>query len=206
MSKKVLAVIGGILIVGVIVFFYAIVSTTGRTAELHLEVAPANSTLTINGKSSRGGVLKVRPGTHKVTASKDGFESATETVEISTGANKYVGLVLQPNTDKTTDWYSSHPEDANKSQGISSRVAVDDSKEAETLVPFIQELPFIAAGDEYRVDYGYLKPEEKKGAPVVFISTNSPEGRQSALQWIHYGGYDVSEFKVVFRPYEDQIL
>lgn len=204
MNKKMLVVMGGVIVVGVLVF-YAIRLNAGRSAELHLEVAPASSTLIINGKSSRGGILKVRPGTYKVTASKAGFESATETVDISTGANKYVGLVLKPNTTETTDWYSSHPEDANKSQGISSSVAVNDSEEAETLVPFIQELPFIAAGEEYRIDYGYLKPEEK-GAPVVFISTDSPEGRQSALQWIHYGGYDVSEFKVVFRPYEDQIL
>ncbi len=206
MKRKVVVFIIVVVLIMGFGITYIFRNSVGTTANLQIEVAPSKSTLTINGNNSKGGSIKVKPGKYDISVSKKGFVTQSQAINIIASESKFVGFVLVPNTPETKDWYQFNQSDNYKAQGISSTLATSSSSDALKQLPFIQELPYIGPGYYYRVDYGYLD-SNAQGSPVVFISSASNvthQARQAALTWIREKGYDVSDFKVVFRTMEPQ--
>ena len=201
MNKKILLFIAlAVVVIGAIVFVAIYQNSRNKelSASIVLEVVPSGAKSTINGRGVREGTTKLKPGIAEVVITKKGFETARQTVVLKEGESKYLGFVLVSNSPSTADWYQKHPEDAKRAENLSSlnydQVSADDVKET----PFILKLPFISSDEQFRVDYG--QSETDSNQIVIYISANSQEARNAALEWIRSVGYDPSTLNIVYIP------
>lgn len=201
MNKKILLFIAlAVVVIGAIVFVAIYQNSRNKelSASIVLEVVPSGSKSTINGRGVREGTTKLKPGIAEVVITKKGFETARQTVVLKEGESKYLGFVLVSNSPSTADWYQKHPEDAKRAENLSSlnydQVSADDVKET----PFILKLPFVSSDEQFRIDYGQSDTDSNR--IVIYISANSQEARNAALEWIRSVGYDPSTLNIVYRP------
>lgn len=201
MNKKILLFIAlAVVVIGAIVFVAIYQNSRNKelSASIVLEVVPSGAKSTINGRGVREGTTKLKPGIAEVVITKKGFETARQTVVLKEGESKYLGFVLVSNSPSTADWYQKHPEDAKRAENLSSlnydQVSSDDVKET----PFILKLPFISSDEQFRIDYGQSDTDSNQ--IVIYISANSQEARNAALEWIRSVGYDPSTLNIVYRP------
>ena len=160
-----------------------------RSAILNIDVTPLSAIVKLNGKQVEPGNHSVEPGSYKVTVSLDGFVSQTETITASAKKTTYVGVALQPNSSSTFDWYANHTEDGQALERITGKQSSDMADKALELAPIIKELPFVAPGEEFRIDYGAV---DKNGRPKIVITAATQVGYDDALQWMTARGYDTS--------------
>lgn len=167
------------------------------SATLEIEVAPTDSTITLDGKRVREGVAKIKPGEHTLVFSRDGFETQTKVLQVSDGKQEYIGVILQSNSPRTANWYESNPKDAKKAEGIASR-AFDARSQAKTQsMPILKELPWIDR--LYRVDYGGSQADPADPAKIaLYITYYSDEGRAQALEWLKFKGHTPENTEMVF--------
>ncbi len=177
----------------------AVVRLGTLSAKLTIEIAPINgSKLMVNGQGRRAGSIRVRPGQIRVSVTRTGFGGFNQTITVAKGDKKYVGIILQPNTPATANWYADHPADNSKAQSISSKSFDNDSQQTLAKAPLIKELPFLAAGSEFRIDYG-VNPDDTSGnSPVIYITAPNATARADALTWIKYQGYNSSDYKIIY--------
>lgn len=201
MNKKILLFIAlAVVVIGAIVSVAIYQNSRNKelSASIVLEVVPSGAKSTINGRGVREGTTKLKPGIAEVVITKKGFETARQTVVLKEGESKYLGFVLVSNSPSTADWYQKHPEDAKRAENLSSlnydQVSADDVKET----PFILKLPFISSDEQFRIDYGQSDTDSNR--IVIYISANSQEARNAALEWIRSVGYDPSTLNIVYRP------
>lgn len=173
------------------------------SARLTLEVAPTGSHININGKSSREGQLKVKPGSYHLTFSQSGFSDYSKDIQLSKGGSAYVGVSLFPSSAATQDWYKSHPTDAKKAEGISSKNFDQISSEQQRRLPLIKDLPF--TDQLYWVDYGRsIKSPNDPNAIAIYIKYYSEPGKQQALDWIKFKGYDPAKLEIIYQNAQPQ--
>lgn len=201
MNKKLLLFIAlAVFAVGVIIFIIFYQNTRNRelSASIVLEVVPSGARSTINGRGVGQGTIKLKPGNAEIVISKNGFETIRQTVMLKEGESKYLGFALVSNSPSTADWYQKHPEDAKRAENLSSlnydQVSSDNSQEN----PFILKLPFVSSDEQFRIDYGQSETDSNR--IVIYISANSQEARNAALEWIRSVGYDPSKLNIVFLP------
>lgn len=200
MNKKIIIVAIPVILGVLLCLGYLLVNQRGLSASITIEVVPSGSRIKLDSKSGKEGVNRVKPGQHKVLVSRPGFASAEQDVELKKGENRYVGIGLNPNTNQTANWYSTHPNDRSKYESISSKNFDSLSKQISQEVPLIKKLPWIGAGFEYRIDYG-VPPEGASGEHQVAIYITAPnqKAQQDALTWIEHQGYDPSKLEIVYK-------
>jgi len=184
----VIAAIGGLI-------FYAVQQST-YTAMVNIEATPLSSSVTIDGHHANQGITKISPGTIVVTVSLPGFSNFTTKVKIAAGETKYIGVVLQSNTSDTSNWFEQHPEDQAIAEKIASKQFDATSQKQIKAEPFLKELPFTAAGFEFKIDYG--TPPANSDKSTIFIQSDTQTGRDDALVWIRSRGYDPSKMNIVY--------
>jgi hypothetical protein len=168
------------------------------SAKLTLEVAPTGSHININGNAVRGGQLKVKPGSYHLTFSQNGFSDYSKDVQLTKGESSFVGVSLSPNSAATADWYKSHPEDAKKAEGISSKNFDQISLDQQRRLPLIKELPFIDL--LWRVDYGRsVQHPNDPGAVAVYVSYYTEAAKKDAQDWLKFKGYDLSKLEIIYE-------
>lgn len=196
-NKKLLFLGGGLIVLLLIVFAITTIHKRPLTAKLTIQVAPKSSVITLNGKKVKASIISVKPGEYKVSASHSGFAEKTQTIKLSKDASQYVGLVLISNATSTANWYSSHPEDQTLVEVITGKTVSNDSEAQQKTIPLIKELPFI--DQLFRVDYGVskLKPTDPS-AVAIYIKYYSDAGKQEALDWLKFKGYEPSALEIIY--------
>lgn len=190
-----------LLIIGMVVFviggliFYVVQQST-YTATVNIEATPLSSSVTIDGHHVSQGVNKVRPGIIVVTVSLTGFGDFSTKVKIAANETKYVGAILQSNTSDTANWYEQHPEDQTMAERIASKQFDATSQKQIKAEPFLKELPFTAAGFEFKIDYG--APPANSDKSTIYIQSDTQTGRDDALIWIRSHGYDPTKMNIVY--------
>jgi hypothetical protein len=173
--------------------------TQPKSASLQLEVAPGDSALELDNHKASASTIAVTPGEHTVTASKQGFGTITRTVSASMSKTAYVGIVLQPNTSTTDNWYTVHATDAILADGIGSHAADYGNKLALQGNAFLKQLP-ISYGDGQGgiIEIAQGIPAEPNGPPAIYVTGATPTIRQSVLTFIRTRGYDPASMDIVF--------
>jgi hypothetical protein len=189
------------LLIAIFVALILLVFFIGReqslSAKIKITAAPSESHITINNKSVESGVNKVHPGTYKVTVSLSGFTTASQTVTVQKGGTASVGLALVSNTYTTSNWYTTHPNDEQIAEGISSNNNDSLAEQSVQNVPLIKQLPFIGPGSEFRIDYGST-PGASATDPTIYITAETTEAQQDALTWITSQGYNPAKLHIVY--------
>ena len=192
-----LLLIGFVVIAGLI--FLLSKHTASQVARINVAVSPASAVITINGQPAKSGENSVTAtGSFEVVAKKSGFASISQFVTVKRGDNTYVGLILTPNGSATANWFYEHPSDEQISSEIISKQYDISSNQSAQSVPLIKKLPYLGTGLLYRVDYGVDPNHSSSTTPAIYITANTPQGRQNALYWITSEGYDLSQLKIVF--------
>lgn len=131
--------------IGIIAFLISTTINT-MTASVELHYTPTSTTITIDGKPYTGdGSITVTPGNHEIIAEKYGFETQTISVDAPSGQTTPVYIILEPNTDFTTDWYTTHPDDAILAEGITGYRLEYNNKILSQKYPNLSKLPIRAA-------------------------------------------------------------
>lgn len=172
-------------------------------SKVTIEVSPADSVVTINGKKRGQGTINVRPGTYSIVASRQDFATQSKSISVVKGETKYVGLLLVSNSPATTNWYIDHPADAKKLEGISSKNFDLVSAEQTNRYPLIKSLPLI--DQVYRIDYGRsLVHSDDPIAIAIYIKYYSEGGKQQALEWLKFKGYSPENLEIIYVNAEAQ--
>ncbi|MFZ2513428.1 MAG: hypothetical protein WAW63_03155 [Candidatus Saccharimonadales bacterium] len=167
------------------------------TATIEVEFTPLSATARVDGKRVRPGFIRTTPGKHTVSVSKDGFLSEKKTVVAPKGNAVYIGLILDPSSPATAQWYRDHPEDNQIGERISGRNTQVVADKALELEPFIKELPFIGPGFAYQIGVGVA---DTNGKPTIVIRAQSNEAIEDAKQWIRSMGYNPDSMKIIINP------
>lgn len=189
-SALVLAIIGFLI--------YTSIINSKKTAALDILVAPNGTTLKLNGKGIKVGKHKVRPGKYTLSVSKKGFNSESLEVEIKDKENRFVGTILQPNSDTTANWYNNHRDDARLAESVTAQIGDQYIKDAIANNPLLAELPFIGPSFEYRIDYGSSQQNSQWPAINIWTDPNVEDARQAALGWIRQRGFDPEKMEIIY--------
>lgn len=193
--RKILLVIISTISIALVVT--AVIWTRLYSSKITIQISPADSVVTINGKRRAQGTINVRPGTYSVVGSRQGFESQSKSVSVVKAEIKYVGLLLVSNSPATANWYIDHPSDAKILEGISSNNYDLFSTEQTKKYPLIKSLPFI--DQLYRVDYGRSQASPNNLTAVGFyVKYYSELGKQQALEWLKFKGYEPESLEIIY--------
>ena len=197
-AKRVTLILIGLLFILVLVL--GIEKQQALTAKITVEVVPSGSSLKLDGKGRKEGTFSVAPGTHTVSASRDGFAADSKKITVDKGQDKYIGITLASNSPSSADWYIKRPEDSKKVEGISSRNFDQSTLDTHAKNPFTGHLPYI---DRYfRIDYGEPnRAKDKTNSVAIYIRASSAENRQMALSWIRQQGFDPTDYEIVFKNF-----
>ena len=168
-------------------------------ASILLSVAHEEFTVTYDGRSQNratGEKITVTPGDVSVSVSRDGFETATKTINIKNGENQELLLALVPKTDAARALLETE-----KSQQIIQRIANINMKNAVTQsmqdYPIFSVLPikdkfYVITSCESR-----LYPNDK--TKVAFcVNLFDMEAKQSAIDDISRRGFDVNDYEIYY--------
>lgn len=191
-------IIFGVLLTIFISIAVLILRERSLSAKIEVEIAPSSSALFINDVRHKDGVVKVRPGSYAVVVSKSGFNTSRETITVFKGEAKYVGVALVSNSPSTADWYETHPLDAKKAEGISSKNFDIKTQQQAAKLPIIRELPWVDL--LYRVDYGpSMKRPNDPESVALYITYYSESGKTQALQWLKFKSYTPDSTEMIFK-------
>ncbi len=196
--KKILLIFFPALLIVLIAY---ILHQSFLSAQIAVSVAPGDSSITINNKAHKAGLFKVRPGTYAIKVSHPGFTEVSQTIEVIKGQKKFVGYIMTPNSSSTASWYQTHPKDQQIIESISGQVTDQSSKDQIKRLGLIKELPLI--DQLFRIDYGQsLQHPKDPTAIAIYIKYYSETGKQQALDWIKFKGYDPSKLEIIYKNAE----
>jgi hypothetical protein len=193
-----LTIVGMIAVLAILITAGIIKIVVARpyTATINITVTPSVATITLNGQHASNGKNKVKPGNYTVTASYKGFTTVSKQVSAQKGQTATVGIILESNSPLTASWYQSHSKDQTTAEVIAGRDFDTKAAQQAKSQPIINLLPYIGPGFEYRIDYG-LKPSDSSN-PVIYIQTDSDQGKQDALDWIKNQGFNPSTLNIQY--------
>lgn len=197
MVKKIVALTILFVAIGTGALLYMRSQHSKLTASIEIDVAPAGAKVTINGKGTKGGIVKVAPGKYTVQAERAGFATIREDFVLAAGQSGYFGYALVSNSPETADWYSKHPDDQRTAERVSGRRLDNAAQSAENSAPIIKLLPYIGPGFSYRIDYGGDPDGGDK--PAIYITSDTKQGRTDALNWIKSKGFNPGDYKIVYN-------
>ena len=167
--------------------------------KLNVLVAPAEANVLLDGSSIKSGERYVDIGPHKIKITMSGFKSYENIVNITQADETYVGVILDPNSPNTKDWFEDHPDDQKLSEGINDQQVDSSSAEVTRKYPIFVRLPVVfgnGAGGLTKI--GSEAALNNSGKPSIGIYASTPGQRQQALDWISNRNYTISDLDVVF--------
>ncbi|HEX5744315.1 MAG TPA: hypothetical protein VFX84_02595, partial [Candidatus Saccharimonadales bacterium] len=111
----------------------------------------------------------------------------------------YIGVILESDSDETSNWYEDNPEDRKISEGINDHLSDSRGQAVATKYPVFDVLPAVfgnGQGGLTRIDSEAALDGADK--PSIGIYAVNPQQRQLALAWIDSRGYTLSDVDVVF--------
>lgn len=187
-----------VLIGGAIILAFITRSNSKNSSSIELVVAPSDSSMKIDGKEVKSGLIKLAPGRHLVSAQRTGFITQQEDITLANKESRFVGMVLVSNSPDTADWYKTH--DADLVQSINNRLFDQTSKDVTKSNPLLKLLPHIGPALTYRIDYGVPSAASKTGEPAIYIRYRTELDKQSALKWIKDQEADPASLDIVYVP------
>lgn len=210
--RKLLYILAGIVVLGLAWMVILAFSRAGKVP-VTIAVSPADSKITINGKTGKAGTLYLSKGKHTFKATHRYFSDYTKTVDTSTlEKNATIYLLPAPNGPEADAYLSSHPEDVQIRAIAGGKEYTDAVEKTHADYPVISKLPIDAI--DYTIDYSV---DEQKN--VVFEVTLIPvaatpgtdlyiaqlrDYKKQALEWLKNEGVDIAKANISITPDPDK--
>jgi len=189
---------GVVVVILVVVIGGYLVFRGGSQSKLTIQSIPNDLTLTLDGRQIvANGEVKVKSGEHTLTASRDGFQSYTQTLTAKGGDPLTVKMFLYSNGPAGRTWVQNNPEQALEAEAEAGRRFDEIQKRLQAKYPVMRELPYIGPG--FKATYQASKSDpDNPEAISLKILVFSPEGKTKALQWIEGHGYDPDTLDIIY--------
>ncbi len=189
----------GAVVIGVVVVLLGgyLVFRGGAESELTVKSIPNDLTLTLDGKPiAANGDVKVKAGEHTLTATRDGFQSYTETVTAK-GDHLFVKMYLFSNDPAGRAWEKDNPDQALEAEAEAGRRYDEIQERLRTKYPILLELPYIGPG--FKATYTDSKSDpDNPEAISLKVQLFDSEGKTKALEWIEGHGYDPATLDIIY--------
>jgi hypothetical protein len=167
-------------------------------SKLTVTSIPNDLTLTLDGKQiAANGEVKVKAGTHTLTAERKGFQSYTQSVTASDGDPLSVKMYLYANGPEGREWAEKHPEETLEAEAEAGRRYDEINERLREKYPIMAALPYLGPG--FKATYEASKSDPKNPEAIsIVIATYTPDGKTKALQWIQGQGWDPATLDIIY--------
>jgi hypothetical protein len=187
-------------VIFVVVLFAFIITRIGqKKANVSLTLSPSVADVVVdNTKKVEQGKFYLAPGSHKLSVTMGGFAEKSVNFDVTKGQVTTLSVILLPNSRVGFDWLKNHPEEAARREGLGGKEFEQTGNAVASKLPLVDELPFI--DQFFRVDYGpSIAHPDDSSAVALYIKYYSPEGKQQALAWLKFKGYDPSKLEIIYQ-------
>ncbi len=193
--RNVVIIITTLVIVLVGLLVYSLIPKT----KLLFSVAPHEVTATINGDKRQvtsGSTISVKPGTYKITVSRDQFKSYSLSITVAKGKTSEVLVALSAKTDAARELLNNQ-----ESQDIIQRftgIQMDNyQKTVGNTYPIMKILPI-------QENFYYIYPCQSEKYPndntklAVCIQITNDDDKPYIENYIKSKGYDLNDYEVIW--------
>jgi hypothetical protein len=168
-------------------------------ANVQLDYAPDGAKAVLDGVTVvHNGKFRVNPGQHTISITLGGFTDATEKFTVPASGTKSLALLLNPNSVEGYMYLGNHPSEEAHREKLGGQKFSELGTKTSDKLPLVKDLPFI--DQLYRIDYGPSKVHpDDQSAVAIYITYYSDTGKQQALQWIKFKGYDPSALEIIYQ-------
>lgn len=191
----VIAIVSIIVLVTALAVYNAIVYT-GRY-KVSVVVAPANSTVEVDGHRVNGEVIHLTPGQHTYIVSHENFRSVAGTITVveKTDAEQTIIAGLEPINSDGEVYMDSIPEEYIAVETAGGIAADAKGDEFATKNPITRQLPYTNP----LFTIGYRNDQEDKSGDAIIITIRAPSiYRDNAVTQIRNWGYNPANYNIEF--------
>jgi len=167
-------------------------------AELTVTSIPNDLTLTLDGQPiPANGKLDVRPGTHTLTGTREGFHPYSQTFEVRGKDPVEAKVYLYASGPVGVEWGRNNPEQARAKEAEAGRRYDEIQRRLKLKYPILAQLPYIGPG--FKVTYENSKSDPGNPEAIsIKIRVFLPDGKEKALQWITASGWDPASPDIIY--------
>ncbi len=213
MDSKILRVVGLLIIVLFAVLFalnvHTYVSHRGMV-KVEVRVIPSDSTLLLDSKKVKSGSVFMVAGSHKLTASRQYFDSVSKQINTTDlSQSDIIYLLPVPNSQAAKDWLRQHPEVQQQREAEGGRESAEAQKQLAKKYPIISKLPVY--NSRYKIDYALDSSGQLSFTITLFAIINRPSQYDQYVQQLHQykaealkfladNHIDASKYKITYIP------
>lgn len=167
------------------------------SGNIEFVVVPKDAVLFLDGKKVSSKKQQLIAGEHELKALRDGFATGTKTFT-ATKDEQIVELALDTNSSVGVAYLKNHPKEAYLRESIRAKESDELADKSLKQNPVIELLPFIDR--EWRIDYGRSQkyPDDPTRVAIIITAT-SPQGKQDALDWLRFKGFNPDELEILYN-------
>lgn len=182
----VLVVVGGVLLLG-----------GGSDTKLTVQSIPSDLTLRLDGHEiPANGEVKVKSGKHTLEGARRGFQSYSQTVDISGKALNYK-MYLYANSAEGREWAQKNPQQELELEHEAGLHFDEMNARLRAKYPVMAYLPYVGDGFEASQAPSKSDPNNPEAISLA-IEVYGPQGKTKALQWIHGYGWDPATLDIIW--------
>jgi hypothetical protein len=178
-----------------VVLVLVAINFVGNKVGVEILVAPSTSQILVDGANKRNGsgFIKMKPGTYKIVAQNEGFDSVEKEVTVEAKNNKsIVTFVLTPIDDGGYSYASANQQEFLEVEAKAGEALVEDGVELHTKHPIVSRLPYRSL--LFNIDF--KQPNENE--IILEISASSPLERSYAIKQIENWGLNPHDYQIEF--------
>lgn len=178
------------------IYFVGITISRVGKHKITISVAPSSATIKVDGKET-GSEVYVSPGVHKITASLDGFEDFSTTTKAD--GSETISVLLVSNSKKGDTYLLKNKEAQYEVQLKGDEAATKVNNSTAKFSPLLSQLP--ADGIIYQINSGepFNSKSTSSNAVALYVTSDNPQARKMALDWIKDTGVDPTDIEIVFQ-------
>jgi len=167
-------------------------------AELTVKSIPNDLTLTLDGQQiAANGKLDVRPGTHTLEGSREGFQSYTQTLTVRGKDPVSATVYLYANGPVGVEWGKNNPEQERETEAEAGRKYDEIQRRLAAKYPVLDQLPYIGPGFKATYEGSRSDPGNPE-AISLRILIYGPDGKKEALEWIAGNRWDPASLDIIY--------
>lgn len=184
---------------GVVVWIMVIVVAVRPAANFDLRVAPSTAKILLDSKRVSPGVRYLKPGSHSIKVSLDGFSSKTIAFTTKQGEKPRQATILLESNSTTGDTYlTNNPDQAKLLEDLGGTLFSSNSQAITKLYPILSLLPY--SGNGFEVNYGASKAHPNDPHKIaLYVSAPNPNKYPDALRWLRLQGYEPTKFELIYQ-------
>ncbi|GAA1164288.1 hypothetical protein GCM10009630_73070 [Kribbella jejuensis] len=182
----VLVVVGGVLLF-----------RGGSNTKLTVMSIPNDLTLRLDGHEiPANGEVNVKSGKHTLEGSRPGFQSYTQTIDISGKALNYK-MYLYANGPEGREWAQRNPEQELELEHEAGKNYDEMVDRLRAKYPVLAYLPYVGDGFEASQAPSKSDPNNPEAISLA-IEVYGPQGKTKALQWIQGYGWNPTTLDIIW--------